>query len=98
MQHIFGNISMSSFQRYKVCANRSSDERVMAPGSRGVGAVFRAFPAKIPTKRGKPPANREFHVVAGVAIFPTHLGSRINFPRVGKTLRAKAVVREEKHV
>uniref|UniRef100_A0A2N9IF99 Uncharacterized protein n=1 Tax=Fagus sylvatica TaxID=28930 RepID=A0A2N9IF99_FAGSY len=28
------------FQRYKVCTNRSSDEGVMAPGSRGIGAVF----------------------------------------------------------
>jgi hypothetical protein len=34
---------MSTFQRYKVCTNRSSDERVMAPGSRGVGAVFVCF-------------------------------------------------------
>uniref|UniRef100_A0A2N9IL33 Uncharacterized protein n=1 Tax=Fagus sylvatica TaxID=28930 RepID=A0A2N9IL33_FAGSY len=43
MQHIAGKLSTSSFQRYKVCANRSSDERVMAPGSRGVGAVFVHF-------------------------------------------------------
>jgi hypothetical protein len=34
---------MSSFQRYKVCMNQSSDERVMAPGSRGVGAIFVRF-------------------------------------------------------
>ena len=34
---------MSTFQRYKVCMNRSSDERVMAPGSRGAGAVFVCF-------------------------------------------------------
>uniref|UniRef100_A0A2N9GHC8 Uncharacterized protein n=1 Tax=Fagus sylvatica TaxID=28930 RepID=A0A2N9GHC8_FAGSY len=27
----------------KVCMNRSSDERVMAPGSRGIGAVFVHF-------------------------------------------------------
>uniref|UniRef100_A0A2N9GCN9 Uncharacterized protein n=1 Tax=Fagus sylvatica TaxID=28930 RepID=A0A2N9GCN9_FAGSY len=40
MRHIVGKLSTSSFQRYKVCANRSSDEGVMAPGSRGVGAVF----------------------------------------------------------
>ena len=40
MQHIFGKLSTSSFQRYKFCTNRSSDERVMAPGSRGAGAVF----------------------------------------------------------
>uniref|UniRef100_A0A2N9GW06 Uncharacterized protein n=1 Tax=Fagus sylvatica TaxID=28930 RepID=A0A2N9GW06_FAGSY len=40
MQHIAGKLSTSSFQRYEVCVNRSSDERVMAPGSRGIGAVF----------------------------------------------------------
>ena len=43
MHHIVGNLSTSSFQRYKVCANRSSDERVMALGSRGAGAVFVCF-------------------------------------------------------
>uniref|UniRef100_A0A2N9HLI1 Uncharacterized protein n=1 Tax=Fagus sylvatica TaxID=28930 RepID=A0A2N9HLI1_FAGSY len=43
MQHIVGKLSTSTFQRYKVCANRSSEERVMAPGSRGVGAVFARF-------------------------------------------------------
>jgi hypothetical protein len=56
------------------------------------------FPVKIPIKRGMLSANREFHVVAGVVIFPTHLGSRINLLRAGKTLRAKAAVREEKRV
>uniref|UniRef100_A0A2N9IBY5 Uncharacterized protein n=1 Tax=Fagus sylvatica TaxID=28930 RepID=A0A2N9IBY5_FAGSY len=39
-KHIAGKLSTSSFQRYEVCVNRSSDERVMAPGSRGIGAVF----------------------------------------------------------
>uniref|UniRef100_A0A2N9HYF8 Aminotransferase-like plant mobile domain-containing protein n=1 Tax=Fagus sylvatica TaxID=28930 RepID=A0A2N9HYF8_FAGSY len=34
---------MFTFQRYKVYANRSSDGRVMAPGSRGAGAVFSCF-------------------------------------------------------
>ena len=43
MQHIVGKLSTSSFQRYKVFMNRSSDERVMAPGSRGVGAIFVHF-------------------------------------------------------
>uniref|UniRef100_A0A2N9HWC2 Retrotransposon gag domain-containing protein n=1 Tax=Fagus sylvatica TaxID=28930 RepID=A0A2N9HWC2_FAGSY len=71
----------------------------MAPGSRGVGAVFVHFSdAKIPVKRGMLSANREFHDVAGVIIFPTHPGSRINLLRAGKTLRAKAAVREKKCV
>uniref|UniRef100_A0A2N9EPV1 Uncharacterized protein n=1 Tax=Fagus sylvatica TaxID=28930 RepID=A0A2N9EPV1_FAGSY len=43
MQHISGKLSTSSFQRYEVYMNRSSDERVMAPGSRGIGAVFVHF-------------------------------------------------------
>uniref|UniRef100_A0A2N9EYZ1 Uncharacterized protein n=1 Tax=Fagus sylvatica TaxID=28930 RepID=A0A2N9EYZ1_FAGSY len=49
----------------------------MAPGSRGRLELFlcTVFPAKIPVKRGMLPANREFHVVAGVVIFPTHPGS-----------------------
>ena len=50
-------------------------------GSRKSGRVScfsRAFPAKIPVNRGMLPANREFHVVAGVVIFPTHPGPRIN--------------------
>ena len=34
---------MSTFQRYKVCTNRSLDERVMAPESRGSGVVFMCF-------------------------------------------------------
>ena len=43
MQHIVGKLSTSTFQRYKVCANRSSDGRVMTPGSRGAGAIFTHF-------------------------------------------------------
>uniref|UniRef100_A0A2N9ISB9 Uncharacterized protein n=1 Tax=Fagus sylvatica TaxID=28930 RepID=A0A2N9ISB9_FAGSY len=95
MQHIVGKLSTSTFQRYKFCANRSSDERVMAPGSRGAGAVFACFSGEDSGQTGKPPANRELHVVAGVVIFPTHPGPRVNLQRVGKTLRAKAVVREK---
>ena len=56
---------------------------------------FHVFPVKIPAKRGMPPAKREFHVVAGFFIFPTHLGPRVNLQRVGKTLRAKAAVQEK---
>ena len=43
IQHIFGKLSMSTFQRYKFYMNRSLDERVMAPGSWGAGAVFVCF-------------------------------------------------------
>ena len=65
----------------------------------GVSELFLCtFPIKIPVKREMFLANREFHIVAGVITFPTHLGSKINLLRVGKTLRAKAAVREEKRV
>jgi hypothetical protein len=65
----------------------------------GVPELFlRVFPVKIPVKRGMLPENRELHVVAGVVIFPMHPGSRVNLQRVGKTLRAKAAVWEEKCV
>uniref|UniRef100_A0A2N9ELN6 Reverse transcriptase Ty1/copia-type domain-containing protein n=1 Tax=Fagus sylvatica TaxID=28930 RepID=A0A2N9ELN6_FAGSY len=52
------------------------------------------FPT-IPIKRGKPPANRELHVVAGVIIFPTHPGPHVNLQQVGKTLRTKAAVQKK---
>ena len=65
----------------------------------GVPELFLCvFPAKTPVKRGMLPVNRELYVVPGFIIFPTHPGSRVNLQRVGKTLRAKAAVREEKHV
>ena len=38
-----GNLEESTFQRYKVCMNRSSDGNVMALGSRGVRVVFLRF-------------------------------------------------------
>ena len=61
IQHTVGKVAESTFQRYKVRTNQSLDRKVMAPGSRGVGAFFffffRVFPAKIPAKRGMLPAN-----------------------------------------
>ena len=36
IQDTVGKLEKSTFQRYKVCANRSSDGKVMAPGSRVV--------------------------------------------------------------
>ena len=39
----FRKLEKYNFQRYQVCANRSSDKKVMALGSRGVGAVFMRF-------------------------------------------------------
>ena len=59
---------------------------------------FRVFSAKIPAKRGKPLVNRELRLIAGVAVFLTHLGSQIKSQRAGRNPRAKAVVREEKRV
>ena len=53
---------------------------------------------KIPAKRGKLPANRELRLVAGVAVFLTHLGSQINSQRARRNSREKAVVQEEKRV
>ena len=43
MRHIIGKPQMSTFQRYKIFMNWSSDEKVMAPESQGIGAVFSPF-------------------------------------------------------
>jgi hypothetical protein len=52
MQHIVEKLSMSTFQRYKVYMNRSLDERVMAPRSRGAGAVFMCFSGEDSSRTG----------------------------------------------
>jgi hypothetical protein len=53
MQHIAGKLATSTFQRYKVCTNRSSEERVIAPESRGVGAIFSHFSGEDSGQTGK---------------------------------------------
>uniref|UniRef100_A0A2N9F1A1 Uncharacterized protein n=1 Tax=Fagus sylvatica TaxID=28930 RepID=A0A2N9F1A1_FAGSY len=53
MQHIVGKLSTFTFQRYKFYMNRSSDKRVMAPGSRGAGAVFVCFSGEDSSQTGE---------------------------------------------
>jgi hypothetical protein len=43
MQHIVEKLLTSTFQRYKFYTNRSSDKKVMAPESRGAGAILLYF-------------------------------------------------------
>uniref|UniRef100_A0A2N9HMN1 Uncharacterized protein n=1 Tax=Fagus sylvatica TaxID=28930 RepID=A0A2N9HMN1_FAGSY len=95
MRHTVGKLTESTFQRYKIRVNWSSDRKVMAPKSRGVGVVFSV---KIPAKRGMLSANRELRLVAGVVVFLMHLGLQIKSQRVRRNPHAKAVVWEENHV
>ncbi len=97
MQHISGNLAMSTFQRCKVYTNRSSDRRVMAPGSRGVEAVFSCFSDEDSGQIGD--ASGEPRVASH-----SWSCSLSNAPKLANQLttswkesaRAKAVVREEK--
>ena len=89
MHHISGKLSESSFQRYKVYTNRSSDERVMAPGSRGAGAVFVHSSGEDSGQTGD---------AFGKPRVPRRSRSRYLSNASGKTLRAKAAVREEKRI
>ena len=41
-----GKLEKSTFQRYQICANQSSDGKVMAPRSQGVRVVFLYFSGK----------------------------------------------------
>jgi hypothetical protein len=43
MRHTIGKLTKSTFQRYKVRANLSSDGKFMAPENRGVRVVFSRF-------------------------------------------------------
>jgi hypothetical protein len=52
MQHIVGKLPTSTFQLYKVYTNWSLDERVMVPGSQGVGAVFSCFSGEDSSQTG----------------------------------------------
>ena len=98
MKHIVGKLSTSSFKRYKVCANRSSDERVMAPGNRGAGVVFVCFSDEDSGQTGDVFGEPRVPRRSWSCYLSNNPGSRINLLRVGKTLRAKAAVREEKRV
>jgi hypothetical protein len=96
---IVGKLEKSTFQRYKFCMNRSSNGKVMAPGSRGVRAIFFAFfRRRFRPNGGKLPANRELRLVSGVPVFLMHPSLRIKSQRAGRNLRAKAVIREKKRV
>jgi hypothetical protein len=52
MRGTVGNLEKSTFQRYKVCMNRSSNGKVMAPGSRGVRVVFLRFSGEDSSQMG----------------------------------------------
>ena len=83
------------FPMIKVCTNRNSDGRVMTPRSRGVGVVFACFSGEDSSQTGEDTGEPRVARRTGVFIFPMHLGPRVNLQWVGKTLRAKAIVREK---
>ena len=70
----------------------------MAPGSRASKLIFCVFPVKISAKQEMLLTNRELRLVAGVAVFIEYLSLWINLQRVGRNLRTKVAVREEKCV
>jgi hypothetical protein len=52
MRGTVGNLEKSTFQRYQVYTNRSSNEKIMAPGSRGVRAIFLRFSSEDSSQTG----------------------------------------------
>ena len=52
MRGIVGKLEKSTFQQYKVYANWSSDGKVMAPKSWGVGTVFLRFSSEDSSQMG----------------------------------------------
>uniref|UniRef100_A0A2N9FKG9 Uncharacterized protein n=1 Tax=Fagus sylvatica TaxID=28930 RepID=A0A2N9FKG9_FAGSY len=65
---------------------------------RGPSSESSSIFVRIPTKRGKPPANRELRLAAGVAVFLTQPGSQIKSQRAERNPCAKAVVWAEKRI
>uniref|UniRef100_A0A2N9H4A8 Uncharacterized protein n=1 Tax=Fagus sylvatica TaxID=28930 RepID=A0A2N9H4A8_FAGSY len=98
MQHTVGKPQILLSNDIKLAQIGVRTKKLWLPEVGSSELFLCVFPANIPVKRGMPPANRELHVVAGVVIFPTHPGPHVNLLRVGKTLCAKATVREENHV
>jgi hypothetical protein len=70
----------------------------MAPGSRGTGAVFVCFSGEDSGQTGDAFGEPRVPRRSRSRYLSNAPGSRINFLRVGKTLRAKAAVPEEKRV
>jgi hypothetical protein len=64
----------------------------------GSELFFCIFPARILAKLETLPANQELHVIARVTVFLKVPNLWINSQQVGRNLRMKAAVREEKRV
>ena len=92
MQHIVGKLSMSDFQRYKVCTNQSSDERVMAPGSRGAEAIFSCFSGEDSGQTGEATGeprvarcSRSYHLSNALSVITPFLPPRFSWVSARKT-------------
>ena len=70
----------------------------MAPGNRGVQAVFSRFSGEDSSQTGEATGEPRVESCCWSCILLTHLGSWIKLQRVGRNPRVKAVVWEEKRV